>query len=53
MKSVKLWGFEIRYEINLPEGEKRKYYVDFMGETNVFYRYSDAVMFIQDLLGWD
>ena len=53
MKSVNLWGYEIRYEINLPEGEKRRFYVDFLGETHVFNRYSEAVMFIQDLLGWD
>ena len=53
MKSVNLWGFEIRYVINLPEGEKRRFYVDFMEETHVFDRYSDAVQFIQDLLGWD
>ena len=53
MKSVKLWGYEIIYEINQPEGESRRFYVDFLGETHVFNRYSEAVQFIQDLLGWD
>lgn len=53
MYTVDYWGFKIRSEKCLPDGTEGKSYVDFMGKTYSFYRYSDAVQFIDEILGRD
>ena len=54
IKKVNIFGREICYDLDQPKDSKEpRFWVEFLGEVHRFYNYSEAVRFIEDLLGWD
>ena len=54
IKKVNIFGYDICYDLEQSkESKEPRYSVEFLGEIHRFYRYCDAVRFIEDLLGWD
>lgn len=54
IKKVNIFGTDIFYDLDHDKSSKEpRFWVEFLGKIYRFYNYSEAVCFVQDLLGWD